>query len=97
MKTEITPVIIPGSVSVDNCRMLRAAVEGRALEEAGEPVHDVHAAGVEFYQLNSRHILATYLLVDGKSASWDADKFQWVPNMVPADHIKQSQLMERIY
>lgn len=97
MKTEITPVIIPDSVSVSNCSLLRATVEGRALEQSGEVVHEVREPGSELYQLNSRHLLATYLLIDGKAAVWSEHEFKWLPLLVPADHIKKSQLMERMH
>ena len=97
MKTEIRPVIIPGSVSVSNCNMIRAAVECRALEQCGEVVHEVREPGIQLHQLNSRHLLATYLLIDGKAAVWSEHESKWLPLLVPADHIKKSQLMEKIH
>jgi hypothetical protein len=97
MKTEITPVIIPDSVSVSSCNLMRMAVEGRALEQAGEVVHEVRDAGIKLHQLNSRHLLATYLLIDGKAAVWSEHEHKWLPLLVPADHIEKSQLMEKIH
>ena len=64
---------------------------------AGEIVHEVRNPGMQVYQLNSWHIMATYLLIDGMAASWDADKCKWVMMSVPADYIEKSKLMEKIH
>lgn len=98
MKTvNMKPFTIEGSVSSDQCELLRNNVEGLALEQAGEVVHEVRDPGLKLYQLNSRHLLATYLLIDGKAAVWSEHECKWLPLLVPADHIEKSQLMEKIH
>lgn len=97
MKTSSIPVSIPNSVSVSQCNLMRQVVEGYAIESVGEVFHNIPMPGAEFWQLQSDFKWVTYMILGEQAYCWDAEKNKWLVMYVPAEHIRQSQMITKVH
>lgn len=88
---------IPGSVSADQCALLRHNVEDLALESVAYPSNVFPMPGVEFFQLELSFAMVTYMILDEVAYYYEIFNHRWHRMMVPASHIREAKdLIRRV-
>lgn len=90
------PFSIEGSVSADQCALLRHNVEDLALESVAYPSNVFPMPGVQFFQLRSSFATVTYMILDGVAYYYEVFDHSWHRMMVPASHIREAKDLIRI-
>jgi hypothetical protein len=85
------PFSIEGSVSADQCALLRHNVEDLALESVAYPSNFFPMPGVEFFQLESSLAMVTYMILDEVAYYYEIYSQRWHRMMVPASHIREAK------
>lgn len=91
----MAPFEIPGSVSADQCALLRHNVEDLALEAVAYPSNVFPMPGVEFFQLESSFAMVTYMILDEVAYYYEIYNHSWHRMMVPASHIREAKNLIR--
>ena len=85
------PFSIEGSVSENQCALLRHNVEEAALANV------LPLPGVEFYQLQASFETVTYMILGGDAYCYERFDGSWRPMLVPVSHIRQAgKLLRRV-
>lgn len=92
------PFSIEGSVSADQCALLRDYVEGVAVEAVERQIANaMPLPGVAFYQLQSSFDTVTYMILDEVAYCYERHESSWHRMMVPASHIREAKdLIRRV-
>jgi hypothetical protein len=91
------PFSIEGSVSADQCALLRHNVEDVALKAVAYPSGVFPMPGVEFFQLESSFAMVTYMILDDVAYYYEINNHRWHRMMVPASHIREAKdLIRRV-
>lgn len=85
------PFSIEGSVSADQCALLRHNVEDLALESVAYPSNVFPMPGVQFFQLQSSFATVTYMILDEVAYYYEIHDHRWHRMMIPASHITEAK------
>lgn len=85
------PFSIEGSVSADQCALLRHNVEDVVLEAVAYPSNVFPIPGVQFFQLESSFATVTYMILDEVAYYYEIHDHLWHRMMIPASHIREAK------
>lgn len=85
------PFSIEGSVSADQCALLRHNVEDLALESVAYPSNVFPMPGVQFFQLHAWFATVTYMILDESVYYYEIKQHRWHRMMIPASHIREAK------